>query len=191
MTFGISVSKHRSGSLSRIHLTFFLGALIAAGVTYGTAKMQSTWAWRLPSALQGFFSLICIIIIPFIPESPRWLVHQGRHDEALEVLALTYADGDASNPVVVVQFQEIKDTLAFEEAAGETVSMLQMVKTPGSRKRVLLAISVAVFCMVSGTAKPFYQFSSPVLTHFKETTSYLTILGPCLTTLALPIAPHN
>lgn len=62
--------------------------------------MESTWAWRLPSLLQGFWSVLCIVILPFVPESPRWLAYQGRHEEALTSLALLTADGDESNPVV-------------------------------------------------------------------------------------------
>lgn len=130
------------------------GGLIAAGVTYGTAQMESTWAWRLPSALQGVFSIVCIAILPFLPESPRWLVHKGRLDEALEVIALTYADGDTANPIALASYREIIDTLNWEREAGETMTFLQMVKTPSSRKRTLLAVSVSVFVMLSGMIYP-------------------------------------
>ncbi len=46
----------------------YVGGLIAAGITYQTAKMQSTWAWRLPSLVQGVFSIICIVMLFFTPE---------------------------------------------------------------------------------------------------------------------------
>jgi hypothetical protein len=36
---------------------------LAAGLTLGTAKIDNTWARRLPSMVQGNFSIICIIII--------------------------------------------------------------------------------------------------------------------------------
>jgi len=154
------VGKYRERRYSRtfgnsmILTPNFSGGLIAAGVTYGTAQMESTWAWRLPSALQGFFSIICIVILPFIPESPRWLVHKGRQDEALEVLALTYSDGDVENPIVLVQYREIVDTLNFEKNHGETMSMVQMVKTKGARWRMVLSVSVAVITMLSGILFP-------------------------------------
>jgi MFS family permease len=112
--------------------------------------MESTWAWRLPSALQGLFSIICILLLPFLPESPRWLVHKHRHEEALEVVALTYADGDQENPVVLAQYKEIIDTLNFEVENGETLNMMQTIKTPSSRKRLILACSVAIISMLSG-----------------------------------------
>jgi len=129
---------------------YYIGGLISAGVTYGTARMQSTWAWRLPSALQGLFSILCIVILPFIPESPRWLIHKGRNEEAMEAIALACADGNKDDPIVQVQYQEIIDTLAWEKEQGETLSLLQTVKTPSARKRMMLSLSVAVFTMLSG-----------------------------------------
>ncbi|KAK5119743.1 hypothetical protein LTR85_007319 [Meristemomyces frigidus] len=112
--------------------------------------MTSTWAWRIPSALQGLFSIITILLLPFLPESPRWLAYQGRNDEALEVVALTHANGDRDDPIVLAQYQEIVETLEWEKSAGETLSLLQTVKTPSSRKRILLSTSVAVIVCLSG-----------------------------------------
>lgn len=123
--------------------------------------MNSTWAWRIPSAVQGVFSVICIIIIPFIPESPRWLIYQNQHEEALKVIAYMYADGDRENPLVMAQFKEIADTIDYEKASGETLSMMQLVKTPSARKRVTLAISAAVFSTIAG--KNLFAFSSKPL----------------------------
>ncbi len=127
--------------------------MIAAGITYRTAAMDSTWAWRIPSAIQGVFSILCILIIPFIPESPRWLAYTGRREEALTVVAQTYADGDETHPMVLAQYKEIIDTIDYEKNVGETLSLMQMVKTPVARKRMTLAISAAVFSTISGEIK--------------------------------------
>lgn len=43
-----------------------MGALIAAGITLGTANWDSTWAWRAPSLFQGIFAVLCIMILPFM-----------------------------------------------------------------------------------------------------------------------------
>lgn len=117
--------------------------------------MSSTWAWRIPSAVQGVFSILCIIIIPFIPESPRWLIYQNQHEEALEVVAYMYADGDRSNALVAAQYKEIVDTIDYEKNVGETLSMTQLIKTPSARKRLTLAVSAAVFSTIAGNYAPF------------------------------------
>ncbi|KZP13863.1 sugar transporter [Athelia psychrophila] len=153
--------KWRAWGLGILNDFYYVGGLIAAGVTYATSFQTSTWAWRTPSAVQGVFSVLCIAILPFIPESPRWLAYQGRNEEALIVLALTYANGDTENEVVQAQYKEIVDTIRWEkEHAGETLSVIQMVKTPIARKRVGLALSVAVFSTLSGNIIASYYLGT-------------------------------
>ncbi|KAF1985002.1 sugar transporter [Aulographum hederae CBS 113979] len=139
---------------------YYVGGLIAAGVTYGTQNMTSTWAWRTPSAIQGLFSLVCIVILPFVPESPRWLVYRGRKEEAMAVVAHTYADGDYNSPIVLTAFREIVDTIEFEKNVGETLSLKQLFKTPAARKRVTLAASAAVFSTIAGNVIASYYLGS-------------------------------
>ena len=112
--------------------------------------MNSTWAWRIPSAVQAIFSILCLVILPFIPESPRWLAYKNRREDALAVVAQTYANGDAQNPIVLAAFKEIIDTIEYEKNVGETLSLVQMIKTPVARKRVALAVSAAVFSTIAG-----------------------------------------
>jgi MFS family permease len=112
--------------------------------------MASTWAWRLPSALQGLFSIMCLALLPLVPESPRWLQDQGRSEAALLALAQTYSNGEIDDSVVIVQYREIADTLGYEKALNCQKSPKQIAQNPSSRKRILLVTSVAVFCMLSG-----------------------------------------
>lgn len=133
-------------------LTRCEGALIAAGITYRTFTMDSTWAWRLPSLLQGFWSLLCIAILPFVPESPRWLIFHGRQAEARTALALLCADGDESDPLVSAQYQEILDTIEFEKKdESKQLSLKQTFKTKGARWRVSLGMSCALATVICGT----------------------------------------
>lgn len=128
---------------------WFVGGLIAAGITYGTQYILTTWAWRLPSLLQLLPSACCIAILPFIPESPRWLVYKDRSEDALEVLAVAHSWGDQSDPVILTEYQEIVQTLAFEKEAG-SVSALETLRTPGNRYRLMLVLSVAILSMTPG-----------------------------------------
>ena len=136
------------------------GGLLAAGVTYGTFTLDSTWSWRAPSAVQGFTSVLCIVILPWIPESPRWLAYQGRNEAALTVVAQTYANGDATNPIVLAAYKEIIDTLNYERNVGETLSLVHLFKTRVARKRVLLACSAAVFSTIAGNVIASYYLGT-------------------------------
>lgn len=66
-------------------------------------------------ALSGLWSLIVLAVIYPLPESPRWLVKEGRLDEAREVLSAlddVSTDSDEVNKAI----KEIQDSLA---ATGE------------------------------------------------------------------------
>jgi MFS family permease len=112
--------------------------------------MDSTWAWRLPSALQAVFAIISVLTLPFVPESPRWLAYQGRHEEALTVLAQTHSNGDASDPAVQLQYIQIMDAIKFEKAL-ESPSIKTIVSKPSLRKRMLLILSIAAFSMLTAS----------------------------------------
>jgi hypothetical protein len=126
------------------------GGLLAAGITYGSGKWESTWAWRMPSAFQGLFALLSIFVLPFIPESPHWLVYNGRVQEALEVIAITHADGNLEDPSVLLRFKEITETLEWEKNSGQTTSFKEVVKTKSNMRRIMLVVSVSVITMLSG-----------------------------------------
>jgi MFS family permease len=54
-----------------IGVSYSVGSFITSWVTLGTLKLQSNWAWRLPSLLQVVCSILVLCLIWFIPESPR------------------------------------------------------------------------------------------------------------------------
>lgn len=78
----VSQLKWRAFSLGFYYDFWYGGGIIVSAITYGTAKLNSSWAWRIPSILQIVPSLLCLLILPFIPESPRWFMYKGRQEEA-------------------------------------------------------------------------------------------------------------
>lgn len=105
--------------------------------------MQSTWAWRIPSLMQGIFAIASIAILPFIPESPRFLQSKGRTEDAIRSLAIITSNGDIDALAVVEQHEEIKLTLEWEKNQHVS-SAKHILKQPSLRKRLNLTISVAL-----------------------------------------------
>lgn len=78
-------------ALQQLAITF--GIMVSFWIDYGTnfiggsGPTQHEAAWRIPLALQLVPAFILGAGILFMPFSPRWLVNQGRDDEALQVLS--------------------------------------------------------------------------------------------------------
>lgn len=85
-----------------------------------------------------------------MPESPRWLVHRNRIDDALTVLASTHSDGDKTHPEALSQQRQIVEVVEWERNCGNQMTYAEVVRTPSSRIRLLLVVSVAILAMSSG-----------------------------------------
>lgn len=102
-------------------------ALIALGhplsTFMGLASSQaepSSFAWRWPVAFQGVFLAIVLVALPFLPESPRWLMQHDRVEEATSVLARLEGKGiGPDHPTVVRQSEEIMASVQKEAALGQ------------------------------------------------------------------------
>ncbi|ORX35085.1 putative hexose carrier protein [Kockovaella imperatae] len=158
-------SRWRTWGAGTLNNFYYIGALIAAGITLGTSKWpNSTWSWRLPSLLQGIFSIICILILPFVPESPRWLVGQERLEEARIVVAQTNSNGDMDDPVSIAVYKEIVDTLHWEKTAGRSMSPLDMFRDKASRRRLLIGASPGVLTSSTGNIIASYYLGDELNT---------------------------
>ncbi|KAF2252884.1 general substrate transporter [Trematosphaeria pertusa] len=122
----------RGFALGLYYACWGVGTLMASGICYGAAP-----------------SLFCMVILFFIPESPRWLVSRGRHQEALQVLAIANTGGDTSSPIVQVQFKEITDTLRWEKE--RELSVVQALAQPANRRRLLITSTFSIMVMLPGT----------------------------------------
>ncbi|KAJ5975115.1 hypothetical protein N7481_008822 [Penicillium waksmanii] len=93
------------------------GIFVGAGVTlalwidFGLFFVEdSSVSWRFPFAFQIVLSLMAMISIVFLPESPRWLIKVGRRDEARVVLA-ALMDVDEDAPAVEDSIVSIETAL--------------------------------------------------------------------------------
>ncbi|KAK5163455.1 uncharacterized protein LTR77_010637 [Saxophila tyrrhenica] len=67
---------------STIQGMIVLGQVIAAVISYGTQRLSTDAAWQIPIGLQLVMPGLIFVLLPILPESPRWLLSQDRYDDA-------------------------------------------------------------------------------------------------------------
>lgn len=97
-------------------------------VTYGMSFATGSVAWRFPLALQFLFIFILYATVPWLPESPRWLIAKGRKEEANVILADLEAK-KVEDPYVISQAADIQWAVDFERENSIPWSMLLRGKT--------------------------------------------------------------
>lgn len=67
----------------------------------------SNATWRGPLGIYLFVPILMIIVTIFSPESPRWLLMQGRTEEAKKILYRLHTDKDGNTEFVEEEFAEM------------------------------------------------------------------------------------
>jgi hypothetical protein len=172
----LAFPTHRAPMTGLYNSSWYLGSIVAAWVTYGTFRIDSTWSWRIPSVLQGIPSALQLVLVFLVvPESPRWLIANGREEEALRVITEYHCAGDASDPLAQFEYQEIKEALRIEREINRTSSYRDLFATPGNRRRMVCIISLSGRTSRSRTtssrSSPTRSFRSGPETASSRTTS--------------------
>ncbi|WYZ43416.1 hypothetical protein EsH8_VI_001115 [Colletotrichum jinshuiense] len=146
----LSYAKERPIMTSLFNASWFVGAIVAAGITYGTFQMSSTWAWRIPSLLQLVPSFCQITFMPFCPESPRWLISKDRGDEAYAILQKYHSEGENGDEFVRLEYAQILTTIQQEKEVASKFAWADVFRDAAMRRRFMLAAIMGFFTQWSG-----------------------------------------
>ncbi|CAN9355627.1 unnamed protein product [Alternaria sp. RS040] len=135
--------RQRAVAGALFNTCYFIGSITAAWASYGALRIRGSWSWKLPVAIQLFWSLAQLSLIVFCPESPRWLVRHGKQEKARSIMIRYHANGHDGDELVSSEFARMCASTAAE-AQNNTTGWLALLSTPGNRKRLVLSVVIAV-----------------------------------------------
>jgi sugar porter (SP) family MFS transporter len=122
---------------------YFVGSITSTWASFGSLRISSSWSWRLPVAMQLFWTVAQCVLVLFCPESPRWLVSHGNTAKARSTLATYHANGHTDDDIVRVELSKI--SASFEsESRSRQIGWRSLFATPGNRKRLVLTIAIGI-----------------------------------------------
>jgi SP family arabinose:H+ symporter-like MFS transporter len=143
---GRMVSLYQLAITLGILAAYFANAQILSLGTTLSLKEGGFWQWVMSVEVwRGMFGaeaipgILFLVLLFFVPESPRWLVVRNREDEARRVFSRIMSDEAAEKEV-----GEIKLVLAQE------VPSWKQLLAPGIRGAVLIGMALAILSQFSG-----------------------------------------
>jgi len=176
----IAYPAHRGIANATFMCGWYVGGSIAAWVTFATRTYTTAWAWKLPCLLQILLPLLALPGLLMAPESPRWLISVDRYEEARRTLVDIHAGGDENAALVEYEYVEISTTIAAEREAHNSAGYMDMIKTPGNRRRLFISITLGVFAQWAGNGVVSYYLSLVLDTVGVKSVKDQTLISACL-----------
>lgn len=145
----IAPPKWRGRLVGSFQTNVVIGILLAymSNAIIGNLHLGANeWRWEL--GVSGIPALFFLIALFFIPRSPRWLVTQSRVDEALRVLQVTGVENSKE------ELDEIVASVHLEKSAKSDPLFSRQYRKP-----VILALTVGLFCQLSGINAILYYLN--------------------------------
>ncbi|KUY13969.1 MFS transporter [Elizabethkingia miricola] len=134
---GRLISVFQLGIVTGILVIYFVNAYIA-GIHNEAWNISTGWRWMFGSGVIP--SLIFILLLLTVPESPRWLASQKKHSEAMAILSQINGNTAAQQELNSIN-ESLKDEAPFSLAS---------LKGSKLKKALITGILLAVFSQFTG-----------------------------------------
>ncbi|GMH17363.1 hypothetical protein Nepgr_019204 [Nepenthes gracilis] len=148
----VAPPKWRGAFNTGFHLFIGIGVLCASILNYFSSKLP--WGWRLSLGCAIFPSLIMLIGLFFISDSPSSLVDRGKLEEARQVLIKLRGEADVENELAEL----VKASQASKAVSQEPFVIIFQRQY---RPHLVMALAIPFFQQISGIF--IIAFYAPVL----------------------------
>ncbi|KAJ5097379.1 hypothetical protein N7456_008100 [Penicillium angulare] len=130
-----------------------LGNLWGAGMSRAYSTTLTKEGWIIPTAMQFIPAVGLLGLIPWTPESPRWLVTKGRKENAKEVLDKIRPKSEVESGATSLEV-DLMETLLGESLASKEGSWLELFQGNHLRRTW---ISATLFILEQMNGNQFVQ----------------------------------
>ena len=149
----------RGTAVAFYQLMITAGILLGYCTNYGTESYNNFIQWRVPLGLSFAWALFMIGGMLLVPESPRYLVQNGRLEEARRSLAISNKVS-VDSPVVLGEFESISAGIEAERAAG-SAKFTELFSSKGKiLPRVIMGVMIQSLQQLTGNNYFFYYGTS-------------------------------
>ncbi|TLD33777.1 hypothetical protein PspLS_00039 [Pyricularia sp. CBS 133598] len=136
---------------------WFGGSIPAAAVTFGTNTINGDLSWQLPLIFQAFACLFVMAGVFFIPESPRWLMTQGRESEAIEFLVKYHGNNNRESRIVLLEIEEMREGIRQDGIDKVWWDYRPLFFTHSGRWRMAQVLMISIFGQFSGNGLGYFN----------------------------------
>lgn len=135
-----------------LQIALVFGFWVNYGVQQNISPDTDT-QWRIPVGIQFVPAGLLLLSMPWVPESPRWLVSMGRSEKALTALSWI-RNLPQDHEYVLSELADFQTAVNHEiESAGGKRNLLQIFRElgqPGVRNRASLGMIMMLFQNLTG-----------------------------------------
>ncbi|OOF90688.1 hypothetical protein ASPCADRAFT_134979 [Aspergillus carbonarius ITEM 5010] len=160
-----------------------VGFSLANWLNYGLSFASGPVSWRFPLSFQFLFILILACTVPWLPESPRWLIAHGHEDEAVQIIA-DLEDTPISDSFIQFQVSEIRYSVEYERA--NSVSFSDILRRRGQERtgtntirRLILGMGAQAMQQFSGINVTSYYLPTVLTKSVGMSESLARLLTAC------------
>jgi len=103
---------------------------------------NTTVQWRAPLAIAVVWPILMLVLVHFLPESPRFLLMNNRTDEAWQVISSLHSDGsETGQDFAREEFFQMRKQAELDRTLGS--SWLELFRKPSNRKRLMVGMGFA------------------------------------------------
>ncbi|TFK56383.1 general substrate transporter [Heliocybe sulcata] len=176
---GLFVGQHGSWIVT--------GYAIAGWIGVGTYYSSNpSFQWRFPIAVQCLWPLLLVLCSVWIPESPRWLLMQGRNNDAWQIVAKLHSSPEADPDQVYAReefYQMVKQVEMDSQLWARGGGLKQLWTKPSYRTRMCMGFFTQYAAQSTGSMV-VYNYIVTLYQDLGFTGAKVLMLGAAYVTLA-------